>query len=119
MPAAGAQGGTELISIVLVEADAGERNALHRGLARGGFTTQAFADPEQALAEITRNPSRLLIADADLPGMTGSELAERVRAARPEVRILLLTESPDERFSYQIKPVPVSELVERVGTMFM
>ncbi len=118
----------ELISVVLVEDDAGVMNLLHRGLARGGFTTQAFSSPESALAEIRRNPCRLLITDYDMPGMTGIELAKTVRAELPDVKILLLTGLADAEIgqfveqgiidSYQIKPVPVSELLERVATMF-
>ena len=120
---------SELISIVLVEDDATVMNVLHRGLARGGFTTQAFADPRLALDEIRRNPCRLLITDYDTPGMSGIELAAEVRRIRPEVKILLLTGLADAEIlqfvetgvidSYQIKPVPVSELVERVNAMFV
>lgn len=121
---------SELISVVLVENDPKVMNLLHRGLARGGFTTQAFSDPARALEEIKRNPCRLLITDCDAAGsMTGVDLAREVREARPEIKILLLAGLADaeiERLaeqgvvdSYQIKPVPVSELVERVGTMFM
>ncbi len=120
---------SELISIVLVEGDDAIMNLLHRGLASGGFTTQAFSNPALALAEITRNPCRLLITDYDMSGMTGIELALKVREARPEVKILLLTSLADAevgRFvergvidSYQIKPVPVSELLERVSAMFV
>ena len=64
-----------------------------------------------------------------MPGLSGIDLARKVREARPEIRILLLAGLADAEIgqfveegvvdSYLIKPVPVSELVERAGGMFV
>jgi len=118
----------EQVSVVLVEDDPVVLRMLHRGLAGNGFTTQAFADAESALTEIVRNPCRLLVTDYDMPTMTGMELARRVHEKYPDVKVLVLTGLADAEIvhfmetgvisAYLIKPVPVSELVERINAIF-
>jgi CheY-like chemotaxis protein len=39
-------------------------------------------------------PPAVLVADVDMPGMSGIELAARVAADRPGVAIVLMSESP-------------------------
>ena len=118
----------EPVSIVLVEDDEQILRLLHRGLAKSGFATQAFSDPLEALKEIEQNPCRLLITDYNLPRMTGGELAMRVRGGDSNIKIIILTGFADVDLleymqkdiidGYQIKPVPVSELVEKINALF-
>ena len=50
-------------------------------------------DPEEALrvAEEHDGPIHLLLSDVVMPGMHGPELADRLRAARPETKVLFMS----------------------------
>lgn len=127
-PAEAAKAMEEPISVVLVEDDEQILRLLHRGLAKNGFATQAFSDPLEALKEMEQNPCRLLVTDYNLPRMTGGELAMRVRGSNKNTKIIVLTGFADVDLleymqkdiidGYQIKPVPVSELVEKINALF-
>ncbi len=49
-----------------------------------------------ALAETAQAPCDLLLTDMALPGMDGAELVERLRAARPDLRALVISAHEDE-----------------------
>ena len=55
-----------------------------------GFTVYDTYNGSDALRIIAEHPEiRLLFADVRMPGMTGTELAQRVRATRPDLKIVL------------------------------
>lgn len=88
---------------------------------------RACADPCDALDRMTAAPAdiELLVTDLNMPGMSGIELARRIRTLAPRAKILLTTGSalamPDERTlrSYGVdfflpKPFGVQELMSAV-----
>jgi len=48
-------------------------------------------DGESALAAVAEHGPDVLLADIEMPGMTGLELAQRVRDAHPDTRVIILT----------------------------
>ncbi|WP_448661479.1 ATP-binding protein [Sphingomonas sp. CJ20] len=57
-----------------------------------GYAVIEADSAEQALAVLERNPAiDLLVTDHLMPGLTGTDLAERVRAMRPGMRVLLVS----------------------------
>ncbi|MDX2188157.1 MAG: ATP-binding protein [Opitutaceae bacterium] len=62
-------------------------------LSRTGYRPSVHTRPEVALSEFLKVPSRFhaMITDLTMPGMNGLELARAVRAARPELPIILMT----------------------------
>ena len=64
---------------------------------------RACADPCEALGRMSASPEglELLVTDMNMPGMSGLELARRVRAVAPRAKVLLITGNlmalPDER----------------------
>jgi len=99
-------------------------------LAGLGYEPVGYGSAEAALAAFKADPDRFdaLLTDQTLPGMSGSELAQRILEIRPRLPILLmsgnLTES-SERRALEIgvrctlhKPLALQELSERLASLF-
>jgi PAS domain S-box-containing protein len=84
-------GGTE--TVLVVEDEAGVRGAAARILRAAGYRVLTAADGLEALAvaDQHRLPVHLLLTDVIMPRMMGSELAERLRGLRPELRVLYMS----------------------------
>jgi CheY-like chemotaxis protein len=88
-PAAGPATSTGTESILLVEDDAAVRGFARRVLEEAGFTVAEAADGPEALARAAdMDRLDLLLTDAVLPGLHGAQIAERLVAARPGLRVL-------------------------------
>ncbi|MCL4868607.1 MAG: response regulator [Anaerolineae bacterium] len=62
-------------------------------LQHGGRDYQVLAVPsaEEGMLELLRTPFDLLITDVRLPGMSGFDLIRRVRRARPELPVIMIS----------------------------
>jgi CheY-like chemotaxis protein len=92
---------------------------------RGGFDVTRTADPAAALDLVTTRPWDLVVADYDLPGMTGLTLLAAIRVADPALPVLLVTAReplpvptrilrPDALLA---KPVPSAQLVATAAAL--
>ena len=84
--------------VLLVEDEPGVRRLIERGLTSHGYAVLAAADGEAALRLEAdhRGPIDLLVTDVVMPGMTGRELADTVRARRPTTRVLYISGYTDD-----------------------
>jgi DNA-binding response OmpR family regulator len=109
----------------LVEDDPLVRGLTQRLLQRLGYQVHGFADGREALRWLQgpREPVHLLLTDVVMPGMTGKELSEQVRALHPEIAILfssgytadVLSDRPlPPGTDFLPKPFTVDELAVRV-----
>lgn len=92
-----------------------------------GYSVLTAASGEQALDMLEQAAAGIdaLVTDNMMPGMSGTELAFRVRALRPDIPVLLVTgyEDPDKTltdypqllkpFDQQCLAVAITELIER------
>ncbi len=80
-------------TVLLVEDEEAVREALHRTLERLGLTVLSASGPGSALGMVTawEGPLDLVLSDVVMPEMDGVELAHRLLALRPGLRILLMT----------------------------
>jgi CheY-like chemotaxis protein len=77
-------------SLLLVDDEPGVLTALRRTLRREGYTIATAASGEEALTVLARQEVDLVIADLDMPGMSGLELLGRVRVTSPlTIRVVL------------------------------
>ncbi len=85
-------------TVLLVEDEASLRELVRECLEAGGYPVLEARHGAQALeiAERHRGPLHLLITDVVMPGMSGRELAERLRARRPEIRVLYMSGYTDD-----------------------
>lgn len=110
--------------VLVVEDDDAVRSYVLHVLEQAGMHVLSATDPEQALRILAAQsgPVDLLITDLMMPGLSGRQLADRVRAARPGVRVLFMSgydadNSPDaldENADFLHKPFIPRELTERV-----
>ncbi|MBI3992047.1 MAG: PAS domain S-box protein [Candidatus Lambdaproteobacteria bacterium] len=80
-------------TILLVEDEQQVRSAARRILESAGFRVLAAAEGDEALRLAEGEPGAimLLLTDVVMPQMSGAELAERLLALRPSVRVLYMT----------------------------
>jgi CheY-like chemotaxis protein len=79
--------------VLVVEDEDGVRQLTQAALERGGYRVISVASGAEALqvAGTFDGAIDLLLTDVVMPGMKGPELAGRIRAARPSVRVLLMS----------------------------
>jgi len=83
-------GGAEVV--LLVEDDAEVRALSEKILARHGYTVLSAPDGRTALeVAATAGAIELLVTDVMMPGLRGPELAERLVALRPGLRVLYVS----------------------------
>jgi signal transduction histidine kinase len=89
-PGEAVQGGRE--RVLVVEDDAAVRSLVRRVLEGAGYEVAAVPSGDEALADAARDGrTRLVLTDVVLPGMSGIELAGRLAAARPQLRVLFMS----------------------------
>ena len=124
VPAAGLASHFHAGPTVLLVEDEHSIGQLVRGyLDREGYRVVWVASGEEALAELTRHPIKLVVLDIGLPGMDGFEACRQIRA-RSRVPIVMLTardEEPDRVVGlelgaddYVTKPFSPRELAARI-----
>ena len=116
--------GTE--TILLVEDEEAVRRVARLVLSSRGYRVLEARDGVHALAVLKEHGGEidLLLTDLVMPRMNGQQLAERVAAEHPAVRVLLMSGYPDRvvpagvatdpRFEFLSKPFQPSTLARRV-----
>lgn len=77
--------------LLIVEDEATTSWALSEGLADDGYTIDTFRTAEDALEWLKTHRSDLVISDLRLPGLSGLELAAKLRRGRHAQPVLLVT----------------------------
>jgi DNA-binding NtrC family response regulator len=113
--------------ILVVDDEPGLREALAEKLRYEGYTVEVADSAESALARLSSADPEVVLTDLRMPGLSGIELTERIRAGRPGVDVVVMTGHEDMESAveamkagavdYLVKPVKletVKGLVERV-----
>jgi len=79
------------LSVLVVDDDAGNRETLSELLGLSGYQVDDAATAEEALRAVERRTYAAALVDLAMPGMNGLELARRLRARHPDLRIALVT----------------------------
>ncbi|KIH75806.1 two-component system, NtrC family, response regulator AtoC [Geoalkalibacter ferrihydriticus] len=77
--------------ILIVDDEQGMRRLLDRVLSREGYETIAVAGGDEALRELGTGGVDLALVDIQMPGMTGLELLERIKAFDPAFPTIMIT----------------------------
>lgn len=92
--------------ILVVEDDRMVRRALVEWLAISGHTTSEADSASAALGLLDREKPDLVLSDVRMPGLSGLELLERLRALDPDLPVVLITGHGD---------VPLAVAAMRLG----
>src|SRR5229473_1097702 len=87
----GQEKGTE--TVLLVEDQPQVRELVRMALSEKGYTVLATSSPEDAESACARHGAEihLLLTDLIMPGITGRELAKRLTARNPKMRVLYMS----------------------------
>ncbi len=85
-------------TVLLVEDEQYVRNLLGRVLKQYGYTVLEAQDGEEAmnLSAHYKDRIHLMVTDVVMPGMSGRELADRLKAFRPDMRVLFMSGYTDD-----------------------
>lgn len=110
--------------VLVVEDEPAIADLVRTYLSRDGFTAHVVRDGESALTAIARDRPAVVILDVGLPGIDGTEVCRRLRAAGDWTPVLFVTARDDEvdrvlglelgADDYVTKPFSPRELVARV-----
>jgi DNA-binding NtrC family response regulator len=103
-------------------------HVLKLGLQQNGFLVDGFTNSEEALQSLKSNAESycLVLSDVRMPGLSGIQLAKRVKEINPNVKVVLMTafEIRDNEFSkvfpstrvdgFVQKPIGIRELTNKI-----
>jgi signal transduction histidine kinase len=112
-------------TIMVVEDEAGVRALTREFLKVSGYAVLEAKDGFEALEEASKYTGKihLMLTDMVMPRMSGSELATRIKVARPDTKILYMSgyaeflgdgASPEPRTPILQKPFSISSLVGKI-----
>jgi FixJ family two-component response regulator len=110
--------------VVVVEDDESMRRAIERLLDVAGFESAGFASAEAALADRSDAQPACVVSDLRLPGMSGLDLLDALRARGASPPLILITAhgAPGRRekaaragaVGYLAKPFPGTALLDLI-----
>ena len=110
-------------TIALVDDDRNILTSVAMALEAEGFAVRSYADPTEALRDITARPPDLAVLDIKMPRMDGMELLGKLRR-QSQLPVIFLTSKDDEldealglrmgADDYITKPFSQRLLVERI-----
>ena len=113
--------------ILVVEDEHKLAAVVRRGLEEHGYAVDVAYDGNDALAMAEVEPYDLIVLDIMLPGIDGITVCQRLRAARKNMPVLMLTarDTVDDRVAgldsgaddYLVKPFAFRELLARVRAL--
>jgi len=108
--------------ISIVDDDESVRAAMSSLVRSLGYESCVFWSAEEFLTSPRLNVTSCLIADVQMPGMSGLELQDELAVRRPDMPVIVITAYPEERFrkraeaagavAFFSKPVDSHALIE-------
>jgi CheY-like chemotaxis protein len=90
------QSGTRpLKAILFVDDDPEVRNAFERLVTAHGLHVDLASNGEEALESARERPYAVIVADCQMPGLSGPELVARLRKIQPNACFMLITGHTD------------------------
>lgn len=119
---------TRIGSLLVIDDNEANRDALSRRLSLKGYQVAVAADGHEALALAANHPYDLVLLDVEMPGLSGFDVLRELRASRsrtelPVIMVTARSEGADivEAFrlganDYVTKPIDFPVALARIGT---
>jgi putative two-component system response regulator len=111
--------------ILVVDDEEGVRRSLGRLLKRAGHRCELAGSGDEAIAAFEKEPFDLVLSDVNMPGLSGIELAHKLKEQYPDVAVVMVTAVDDTEiaeaaleegaYGYLIKPCESNELLINVA----
>ena len=108
----------------IVDDDRSIRWVIEKALSREGIAFDSFASAQDALRALSQGAPEVLISDIRMPGLSGLELLNAVKARYPAVPVIVMTAYSDldsavaafqgGAYEYLAKPFDVDQAVELI-----
>ena len=116
------------VTVLVVDDEDSVRKFVERVMREAGYTTAVAGDGLEAIqVAATLDPFDVVVTDVMMPQMTGDELARRLRASHPSLKVLYLTGFSDRLFKEKVtlwegeafldKPCSVKGLLQAVSLL--
>ena len=106
-----------MAKLLVVDDDSDIVQVLKLGLLKNRFLVNAFTNPEEALQSFKSNAESycLMLSDVRMPGLSGIQLARKVKEINPAVKTVLMTafEIRDSEFSKVFPSTQVDGFVQK------
>jgi two-component system nitrogen regulation response regulator GlnG len=110
--------------IWIVDDDASIRWVLEKALARENLATRSFSNAREAMAALEFEIPQVLVSDIRMPGESGLDLLQAVKAGYPGLPVIIITAFSDldsavaafqgGAFEYLAKPFDIDKAVELI-----
>jgi CheY-like chemotaxis protein len=108
-------------SVLLVDDELDIINTIRRWLQADGFKVYGFADPLQALQYFQNNCDQidLVLADIRMRKMNGYELVKKIKAIRPETKVIFMTalETDHQELSKELPTIRIDGFISKPGSL--
>jgi len=115
------------VSVLVVDDEPSLRRVIRASLASRGFAVEEAGTGNQALAAVQVRSFDLVLLDINMPGISGLETCQRIRALAPQVGIVMVTVRDHEEDKarafeagaddYVTKPFRFRDLVARMDAV--
>jgi two-component system, OmpR family, KDP operon response regulator KdpE len=113
--------------VLVVDDDPALRKTICSSLAASGFTVEDAKTGNEAVSAAHQQTFDLVLLDMSMPGISGVETCQRIRAFAPRTAIIMLTvrEAEEDKIlalnagadDYVTKPFRFRELIARIGAV--
>jgi len=113
------------LKVLLVDDEQEFVTTLAERLELRGMDVEIATDGEMALGLVETDPPQVVVLDVMMPGLSGMEVLERIKAVDSSIQVILLTGHGGTKdgikgmqlgaFDYLIKPVDIDELIEKLN----
>jgi len=106
-------------AVLVVDDDPVVRAFVEEALTEAGFAVMIAGSGREALRLVAdgRVSPTILVTDIEMPAMTGVELAARLLALRPAVRVVMMTGDPERAATARGHPSIVDHVLDKPMTL--
>ena len=102
-----------LTKILVVDDDPVVGKSFDRVLASKGYAVITATNGEEALSKLSNEHYDLVFTDIKMPGMSGLEVAERVKASQPWLPVVIVTGYGSDAYEARAAAAGVSEFLRK------